>query len=58
MHKRIRGKRGKKKLKEGKGLVPILGIHSKFDLKIMKEPKPLVDKKTQKKLKMARYREF
>ena len=46
----------KRKLKKKKtGLLPILGIHSKFDLRIMKEMKPPFDKKTQKKLKTRKH---
>ncbi|MFX0064648.1 MAG: hypothetical protein ACFFC7_20945 [Candidatus Hermodarchaeota archaeon] len=37
------------------GSPPILGVHSYFDFKIMKEVKPPVDKKTQRKLKHVQY---
>jgi len=46
----------KKKLKRRRtGLLPILGVHSKFDLRIMKEIKPPFNKKTSKKLKNLKY---
>jgi len=47
-------KQKKKTKKKKNGILPILGVHSKFNLKIMEEIKPPFDKKTQKKLRNQR----
>ena len=49
--------RKKKKVQKKKeGIKPILGVHTKYSVKVMEEIQPPFDKKTQKKLRGLRYK--
>ena len=53
--RRVSTKKRKTVRKDENGLLPILGVHTKYGVKVGEEIKPPFDKKTQKKLKRIRY---